>query len=467
MRYDALTYTVGESPKYTDLIINVSAYVLELRQNASGQTSTANEPATKKRKIDDTESAQRKVAGSWLDPSAKSVYTAPDVSFSVPQRKKLNLQILHEGIRAIDATGNVEFGVSWDGIEQVFCLPVPEKQKRAWNYVVIPKGNDGLTVNEAGAQLSEQMVWTYQELSAKEAAASSAPAEPHHTAGLLDQHLAPMGKSVVEPDEKEFASAVPQSHRKGEKAYHVKAFRGSKEGYLFFLPTGVLWAFKKPLTFFPFAVIESLSYTSVLQRTFNMVITTNSLEARPQQEIEFGMMDQADFAGIDAYVKAHGLNDASLAKVRAAKIYGVNADKTKKGDAEANGSADANGEAAAADEEMTELQKAEQQLEDEEDEEEEDYDPGSEGESEGEGGSSEDEGYDEGEAYEEEVEAAQEEEGEEEGDAEGDEDDEEEEDAEDGQEEAVDEPIPLPQRLGFPTINGNAGAPEEPDEGFL
>jgi len=37
---------------------------------------------------------------------------------------------------------------------------------------------------------------------------------------------------VIGPDEKEFVSATPEAHRKGEKAYHVKAFRGSKEGKL-------------------------------------------------------------------------------------------------------------------------------------------------------------------------------------------------------------------------------------------
>lgn len=37
---------------------------------------------------------------------------------------------------------------------------------------------------------------------------------------------------VVRPDAQEFASAIQEAHRKGEKAYHVKAHRGSKEGML-------------------------------------------------------------------------------------------------------------------------------------------------------------------------------------------------------------------------------------------
>lgn len=93
------------------------------------------------------------------------------------------------------------------------------------------------------------------------------------------------------------------------------------------------------------------------------------------------MIDQADFAGIDAYVKRHGLQDASLAEARRAKKYNVNGAKGEEGAAEEEGAE--GGE--------SELQKAERELEDQEDEEEEDYDPGSDGESEGSGSSSEEE----------------------------------------------------------------------------
>ena len=92
------------------------------------------------------------------------------------------------------------------------------------------------------------------------------------------------------------------------------------------------------------------------------------------------MIDQADFAGIDAYVKRNGLQDASLAEKRRAKKLNING-STEEGDANGN--------------EESELQKAQRELEDQEDEEEEDYDPGSDGDSDGSGSSS-----DEGEDYE-------------------------------------------------------------------
>ncbi|OTA22171.1 Histone chaperone [Hortaea werneckii EXF-2000] len=133
--------------------------------------------------------------------------------------------------------------------------------------------------------------------------------------------LAKYGKKIARPTEKEFASAIPQSHRKGEKAWHVKAHRGTKEGYLWFLSTGILFGFKKPIAFFPFTSIDSISYTS-----------TRPQSHPKRKEIEFSMLDQQDFAGIDEYVKRHGLNDASMAAQRRAKMYNVN--KEKKGDGE-------------------------------------------------------------------------------------------------------------------------------------
>lgn len=145
----------------------------------------------------------------------------------------------------------------------------------------------------------------------------------------------------------------------------------------------MFFGFKKPLQFFSLDDIRSISYTSVLQRTFNLIIAYSIPYPTPEErEVEFSMIDQTQFAGIDAYVKRHGLQDASMAEARKAKRHAVN---TKKGVDPASAE-DAN--------EPRELQKAEQQMQDEEDEEdelEEDYDPGSEGESEGSGASSEEE----------------------------------------------------------------------------
>ena len=157
-----------------------------------------------------------------------------------------------------------------------------------------------------------------------------------------------------------------------------------------------------------------------MQRTFNLVVVALEAGSDAEVEIEFSMLDQADFAGIDAYIKRHGLNDASLADSRRAKVYNVNAPKDRNAGKDDPAAPDAmNGANAEGEDDETELQKAERLLQDEEDDEEEDYvDEGSEEDS------TEDEDYEDGdqEGYEE---GEGEEEEEEEYDEEGGEDEEE------------------------------------------
>ena len=375
------------------LLHDVSAFIVQSRTAQTKPTTNGVVPAQqsngKKRKLEEDHEVLLPLDGSIVlggsTKQAQVTFECKDVSFQVPMRKKLRLQLV-ENESATDSravhvvTANdqrLELGWSASTIDEVFCLPVPDKAQRQHNFV--------LFANEDAIDAEAQVVFSMNEVAANPDIARFANGSlmedetyVEATARGLNELLRPFGKKVITPAEDEFASAIQQAHRKGEKAYHVKAFRGSKDGYLFFTSKGIVFGFKKPLAFFPFDKIESISYTSVLQRTFNLVITTSETERFESKEVEFSMLDQADFAGIDEYIKRHGLNDASMAAERRAKAYNVNKERGVKGEAngDANGGGEENGE--------TELQKAEQQMQDEEDEEEEDYDPSG-GESEGEG----------------------------------------------------------------------------------
>jgi hypothetical protein len=279
-----------------------------------------------------------------------------------------------------------------------FCLPVPEKAQKQHNYVLFPKYSN--LPPSQGSSAVEPLVFTISaaapkpgSISGSDAIAASAVSDDYKSLfdWALSRSFKEAGNSVVivEADEKHFASVMKEAHRPNEKAVFVKGFRGSKDGYLFFLNSGILWGFKKPLLFLPKERIAAVSYTNVLQRTFNLNVevytggvdskggdTTVGVEEK--EELEFAMLDQEDFAGIDTYVKRHGLQDASMAEQRRAKRLGINVVKGEDGQKVDVGDAG-------------ELEKAEAELQDEEDEEEEDYDPGSEGESEGEGSSTDDE----------------------------------------------------------------------------
>lgn len=109
--------------------------------------------------------------------------------------------------------------------------------------------------------------------------------------------------------------------------------------------------------YFSFGDVDSISYTSITKRTFNLNIKVAG--DRGGGDFEFSMIDQEDYGGIDEYIKDNRLNDASMTDARRARLFHVNG---KKGEGEENPQ-----------ENTGELAKA---WEDAEDEEEEDYVPG-------------------------------------------------------------------------------------------
>lgn len=285
----------------------------------------------------------------------------------------------------------------------MLCVPLPEKAQPQYAFVVF------------AARGEEAIVWTVADGAAKVGVVEGGAGREETLRGGLVRWM-----------EEGWGGEVGRlGGENGKGRGWVKGFRGSKDGewserigylfhtwwveaddesggrvgYLFFLPTGLLWGFKKPLFFFPFARIESVSYTSVLQRTFNLNVTvtpsppstdalaeTTTTTTATTQDFEFSMLDQLDFACVDAYIRTHGLHDASMAEQRRAKKLNINGVKQSNADTVEGG---------VGEDGVGELEKAEREVRDLEDgdgeEEDENFDPGSEGESEG-SGSSEEEG---------------------------------------------------------------------------
>ncbi|MCJ1388832.1 hypothetical protein MMC18_001682 [Xylographa bjoerkii] len=385
-------HAVVTYPQLSNLFTDISKYVCELRVEAGADVHTEG-PDTKRRKLNVNNSRER---GDGLPDRSNGTSSenmeadwplvpAIETSFSVPQRKKLLLQVSRnssEGIRALNP-GNrqVEFGLRWRDIEHLVCLPVPEKAQATYNFCVFPTFGDGVSIPPDNSPIYEPMVWTVPEVKVKDATD-----KPNYRQRVIETAES-VKITVIQPSVEEFESQVRQALRKGEKSYHVKAFRGSKDGFLYFLSTGMVWAFKKPLYFFSFPIIASISYTSVLQRTFNLNITTQTSSPynpsdTQSQVFEFSMIDQADFAGIDAYIKRHSLQDASMAEARRAKKLNINGVKGEMDATEGNGYRESELEKAAREVEGREGQGEE---DDEDEEDDENFDPGSEGESEGSG----------------------------------------------------------------------------------
>lgn len=85
---------------------SLAKYVISLKATPTNRASSP----TKKRKLEEDSNG---VGGSVL-------FDFKDISFSVPVRKKLRLEGLRGGIKAVDASGNAEVNIAWDSIGRPF-----------------------------------------------------------------------------------------------------------------------------------------------------------------------------------------------------------------------------------------------------------------------------------------------------------------------------------------------------------
>ena len=196
-------------PELAPLFQDIAVHLDGVNARCNGDTTTA--PAPKKRKIESVETVQHN----------ETYDSIADVSFSIPQRKKLKLA-LGDAIKGINsASGETECSLSCENVDYCVVLPVPEKALPQHSFCVIPKeGEDQMLFTVPDATVKPESIKsetsygseeTYREVAIK----------------MLNRRLK---RKVIEPNEKDFTSQVAQAHRKGEKAVHVKAFRGSKDG---------------------------------------------------------------------------------------------------------------------------------------------------------------------------------------------------------------------------------------------
>lgn len=244
------------------LFVDIARFIQDVNPVGAAHTlPNGDGQISKKRKLEVSLGAEVQEQGpshqTW---KSGSYSTIKDLSFSIPQRKKLTLDIgclENQGLQARNSTtGDVEFALSWKAIrksfwcsllpiaisklnpesaEHIICLPVPEKAQAHYNFCVFPLHGDGVTASESSTA-TEQMLWTVPSTTPKpgtfEGEIHVEEEESYKSVllRLLNQRLKCIGKAVIEPNEKEFVSQTVQAYRKGEKAVHVKAFRGSKDG---------------------------------------------------------------------------------------------------------------------------------------------------------------------------------------------------------------------------------------------
>ena len=217
------------------LFEDLSRYVLSLNAQQQQQQQSSHDMPTnlKKRKLEDGSSQTNGTATAAGIANAHVMFEYKDVSVQIPARKKLRVQLVGDSldarrseVRLVNPNNDdTESSLPGESIEQVFCLPVPDKQQRQSYFALLPK--QGASTDGKPA---EQILFTLNDTPQSDAGDET---NVSSTRRALSQLLARYDKDVTVPDAGEFASSRPQHHRKGEKGYHVNAHRGSKEGNIY------------------------------------------------------------------------------------------------------------------------------------------------------------------------------------------------------------------------------------------
>ena len=205
---------IPKNPQLQDLLHEITTYIKESIASPQLQ-SNKQEPQSKKRKLETS-----------TDSASGEADSITDISFSIPQRKKLKLELGRnadkDAIRGCHPTSHdAEFGIKWSNVEYCVCLPVPEKAQPQYNYCIFPNNaEEQILFTVPGSKIKPETVHSESLVNVEES-------YKEVVTRMLNKRLK---HKVLEPDEKQFVSQIAQPHRKGEKAVHVKAFRGTKDG---------------------------------------------------------------------------------------------------------------------------------------------------------------------------------------------------------------------------------------------
>ncbi|KAL9032650.1 MAG: hypothetical protein Q9214_007876, partial [Letrouitia sp. 1 TL-2023] len=134
-----ITKTLQTYPSLLPLFSSISTYIQDLKSQNPSSYPITSQPPLKKRKLSFSSPS------SATDEKADSI---SDLSFSIPQRKKLRLDLSRSSatgvLKAINtSTLDPEFGIPYSAIATAICVPVPEKAQPQYNFCILPLENSG------------------------------------------------------------------------------------------------------------------------------------------------------------------------------------------------------------------------------------------------------------------------------------------------------------------------------------
>ncbi|KAG2217164.1 hypothetical protein INT45_003055 [Circinella minor] len=247
-----------------------------------------------------------------------------DISFQLPARKKLNM--IFTSTRRLylvnTKTEEMDFTFDLNALEHVCCVPSPVPTKgHTFTLFFKQQPMDPIvfTIQQKGdIQIIQQqqqppLILTHEK---EKQMIQIVSEQTHHEIQL--------------PSKSIYLSTVLSTttgKRPDEDRFYANVYLKNKEACLYFLPKGILFGFKKPVYYFPLTILSSTYYSGITQHTFNLtlVLKKNQLPlgsllnvSKDEQEngstLEFSMIEQSEFGGIDQYIKKMNINDKSMSE---------------------------------------------------------------------------------------------------------------------------------------------------------
>ncbi|KAI7855353.1 hypothetical protein BDC45DRAFT_605010 [Circinella umbellata] len=282
------------------------------------QQENGREHNNKKRKLDSPSTTLN-------EKEEQKTISINDISFQLPARKKLNM--IFTSTRRLylvnTKTEEMDFTFDLNELEQVCCVPSPVPTK-GHTFTLFFK-----------QQPMDPIVFTIQQKGDIHILRPQQQQQPSILTEDKEKHIIQILSEQTQhdiqlPSKSIYLSTVLSTttgKRPDEDRFYANVYLKNKEACLYFLPKGILFGFKKPVYYFPLTILSSTYYSGITQHTFNLtlVLKKNQLPlgslfngSKDEQEngstLEFSMIEQSEFGGIDQYIKKMNINDKSMSE---------------------------------------------------------------------------------------------------------------------------------------------------------
>lgn len=294
----SIILTLCASPDQFPDSIDIITKVCNFYKAKLGLSTSLVQDHTKKRKV------EHKASEDGYHLNMEAALTISNVSVSMPIRKKLDIILTENFLVARSSPTTPEFilDYSHDNVSAAFILDIPEKTKPQWNLVVVFMPSDTTEFKFFQVTLFEDTIKN-----------TIKPTTGEQYSGSIKEML------LLYFQRRNIPIFSNETITPSEPLFHVTAYRGSKDGLLFFLPNHIFFGFKKPLLLYPLQSIISVSYSCITRSTFNVVIKFIDSSTSVPTDVEFSMIDQSLYEQINQYVTMKSLHNDSMAEKRKAK----------------------------------------------------------------------------------------------------------------------------------------------------